>query len=82
MPFQTHSGTEPRTRGHHSAWKWLRRGWPERAAAGRGKHRLAPVEQRVRVDHILSLRLPSMDSNPALFQNLLPIPICCEAMLL
>lgn len=30
---------------------------------------MAQVEQRVRVDHILSLRIPNMDSSPALFQN-------------
>lgn len=56
-------------------------GLREQQQAGKSD-RIAPVEQRVRVDHRLSLRLPSMDSNPALFQNLPPIPICCEAMLL
>lgn len=47
------------------------------------------MEQRVRVDHMLSLRIPNMNSSPALFQNLysvhtglLPISMCPKATFL
>lgn len=40
---------------------------------------MVQVEQRVKVDHILSLKIPNMDLSPAPFQSLLPISKLCSS---
>lgn len=72
MHFLAHGGTEPRASCHLSAWKWLKRAWPE-GTADKEKRSMASVAQRVRVDCGLP-ESPQRGFKPCCFRTYIQSP--------